>query len=99
MSLIPATRSRARIGSPSAIKERSRLDASPLRHFDFLLVIAQFAICAPGLAMIYSSTHRRIPGDELYFVKRQALFIVIGVATMVLVMLVDYRKLRDLSML
>ena len=26
-----------RIGSPSALKERSRLDASPLRHFDFLL--------------------------------------------------------------
>ena len=38
MSLSAPSRSRARIGSPSALKERSRLDASPLRHFDFLLV-------------------------------------------------------------
>ena len=97
MSLMPATRSRARIGSPSALKERSRLDASPLRHFDFLLVLAVLAISALGLAMIYSSTHRRMPGDDLYFVKRQGLFIGLGILAMVLVMLVDYRKLRDHS--
>ena len=99
MSLSTPSRSRARIGSPSALKERSRLDASPMRHFDVLLVAAVLAISVLGLAMIYSSTHRRIPGDELYFVKRQAMFIGLGIAAMGGVMAIDYRKLRDMSML
>ena len=78
--------------------EPSRLEASPLRHFDFLLVACVLAITALGLVMIYSTTHLRIPGDPYYFVKRQALFAVIGVVVMIGVLLIDYRRLRDYSM-
>ena len=64
-----------------------------------MLLATVFAITAVGLAMIYSTTHRRVPGDEFYYVKRQLLFAGIGIAVMVGVIVVDYRRLRDLSML
>ena len=59
--------------------EPSRLESSPLRHFDWLLVGAALGDHRrSGWLMIYSTTHHRIPGDPYYFVKRQALFAVIG---------------------
>jgi rod shape determining protein RodA len=88
----------ARAHARRGLGERSRLEASPLHHFDWLLVGASLAITAIGLLMIYSTTHQRIPGDPSYFVKRQALFAVLGVGAMVVVLLVDYRRLRDLTM-
>ena len=69
----------ARAQQRRGLGEPSRLEASPLRHFDWLLIGAAFAITALGLVMIYSTTHHRIPGDPYYFVKRQALFAAIGV--------------------
>ena len=62
----------ARAQQRRGLGEPSRLEASPLRHFDWLLVGASFAITALGLVMIYSTTHHRVPGDPYYFVKRQA---------------------------
>jgi rod shape determining protein RodA len=78
--------------------EPSRLEASPLRHFDWLLVGASLGITAIGLLMIYSTTHQRIPGDPYYFVKRQGLFAAIGIVVMAVVLLVDYKRLRDMTM-
>ena len=48
--------------------------------------------------MIYSTTHQRIPGDPYYFVKRQALFAAIGFGVMVVVLCIDYRRMRDYAM-
>ena len=79
--------------------EPSRLEASPLRHFDWLLVGSSLAITALGLVMIYSTTHLRVPGDPYYFVKRQALFAAVGLVAMVAVLAIDYRRLRDYAML
>jgi rod shape determining protein RodA len=89
----------ARAQARRGLGEPSRLEASPLRHFDWLLVGASLGITAIGLLMIYSTTHQRIPGDPYYFVKRQGLFAVIGIAAMALVMWVDYKRLRDMAML
>jgi len=89
----------ARAHARRGLGEPSRLEASPLRHFDWLLVGASLGITAIGLLMIYSTTHQRIPGDPYYFVKRQALFAAIGITAMVVVMLIDYKRLRDLPML
>jgi rod shape determining protein RodA len=89
----------SRAGRSSGLGERSRLEGAPIQHFDFLLVGAALGITAVGLLMIYSTTHLRIPGDPYYFVKRQALFAVIGLAVMAGVMAIDYRRLRDFSML
>jgi rod shape determining protein RodA len=88
----------ARAHARRGLGERSRLEASPLRHFDWMLVGASLAITALGLMMIYSTTHERIPGDPYYFVKRQGLFAAIGVVAMLVVLLVDYKRLRDLPM-
>jgi len=63
------------------------------------LIGAVAAIALLSLVMVYSSTHQRVDGDAYYFVKRQALFIALGMAVMVSVVLVDYRKLRDFSLL
>jgi rod shape determining protein RodA len=78
--------------------EPSRLEASPLRHFDWILVGAALGITALGLVMIYSTTHLRIPGDPYYFVKRQAMFAGIGIVAMVGVLAIDYRRLREYAM-
>jgi rod shape determining protein RodA len=88
----------ARAQQRRGLGEPSRLEASPLRHFDWLLVGAALAITAVGLVMIYSTTHHRIPGDPYYFVKRQALFAGLGLAAMIGVLLIDYRRMRDYSM-
>ncbi len=88
----------ARAQSRRGLGEPSRLEASPLRHFDWLLVGASLAITALGLLMIYSTTHQRIPGDPYYFVKRQALFAGIGIVVMVAVLCIDYRRMRDYAM-
>lgn len=81
---------------------RDRLEGTIVGQLDFVLVGAVLAIAAMGLLMIYSATRERLGfegTDELYFVKRQLLFIVLGIAVMAAVMAIDYRKLRDFSVL
>jgi rod shape determining protein RodA len=72
---------------------------SPLRHVDYLLVATPLAITALGILMIYSSTRSRLALEHInrfYYVQRQGLALVIGLVAMLVVMFVDYRKLRDL---
>ena len=91
----------AMMARPTFATRRSRdprVDIAPVRHFDFLLVGTVLAISVLGLVMIWSTTHHRVPGDELYFVKRQAMFLAIGVVAMFAVISIDYRRLRDQSM-
>jgi rod shape determining protein RodA len=79
---------------------RSRFDLSMLRDLDLWLVGATLAIAALGVLMIYSSTRERLRlegVDELYFVKRQGVAILVGLAVMALLIAVDYRRLRDSS--
>ena len=86
-------------GGFSATRRRSASEASPLQHIDVLLLVLPFVISALGLLMIYSSTRSRLERngvDPLYFVQRQALAIGLGVVAMVIMIAVDYRKLRDL---
>jgi len=81
---------------------RARLQESVLRHVDPLLVGAPLVLSGLGLLMIYSSTHRALTEhglDPYYFVKRQAIAIVIGIIAMVVITAVDYRKLRELALI
>jgi rod shape determining protein RodA len=96
------TASTASSAAPALSSRRARLQTSPARHVDPVLIGAVLAVAALGLLMVYSSTREqlRLDGiDELYYVKRQLLFAAIGVCVMVAVMAVDYRKLRDFSVL
>ncbi len=77
-----------------------RRGGSPWRHVDPLLLAAIAGISAIGLLMIYSSTRQGQVAaglDPGYFVKRQALFVVVGVVVMLVVALVDYQLLRDVA--
>jgi rod shape determining protein RodA len=77
-------------------------ESSPLRHADPLLLALPFALSGLGLLMIYSSSRTRLASQglsRLYYVERQSIAIVIGVAAMAIVLAVDYRRLRDLWLL
>lgn len=87
---------------PALPDRRARFEASPFGNVDPVLIGAALAIAALGLLMIYSSTRERLAFDgidEYYFVKRQAVFILLGLGVMAAVMAVDYRKLRDFSVI
>jgi rod shape determining protein RodA len=79
----------------------SRNPADPRAHVDWGLLIGVFVIAAMGLVAIYTATYqsRTIAGlDTLYFVKRQGLALAVGIVGLVVVMMIDYRKLRDLAL-
>ncbi|HEV3134318.1 MAG TPA: rod shape-determining protein RodA [Acidimicrobiia bacterium] len=104
MATIPQTGSRlsrSAADTGRALRtRRSYFDMSLLRDLDPLLIGATLAIAALGLLMIYSSTRERLRlegVDELYFVKRQGIAIVVGLVLMTLLLAIDYRKLRDYS--
>ena len=104
MATIPQTGSRlprsAQDTGRALGARRSHFDTSLLRDLDPLLIGATLAIAALGMLMIYSSTRERLRlegVDELYFVKRQGVAILVGLVVMALLLAVDYRKLRDYS--
>jgi rod shape determining protein RodA len=89
----------AALAPPLPGTRRRSADETPLRHVDLVLLGLPFVISAIGLLMIYSSTRTRLERNginELYFVQRQALAIVLGIIAMAVMILVDYHKLRDL---
>jgi rod shape determining protein RodA len=80
----------------------SWLESSVLRDLDPLLIGATLLISGLSLLMIYSATRERlnVQGiDELYFVKRQGAAIAVGVLLMAVILAIDYRRLRDYSVL
>lgn len=81
---------------------RARLQESPLRHLDPFLFGAPALLAALGTLMVYASTRYKLEAqhlDPLYFVKRQIIAIVVGIVVMVVLMFIDYRRLRELSLL
>ena len=78
----------------------SRNPADPAQHIDWGLLAATLALCAIGVVAIYTATFSAFSlagGDTLYYVKRQVIALAIGLAVMVVAMVVDYRKWRDLA--
>ena len=72
--------------------ERSRL-----RHLDATLIFAALALGVFGVLMVYSATHRSLEVLGLtptYYLKRQAIFLVLGIVAMAVTTVVDYRVYR-----
>lgn len=72
------------------------------RHFDVLLGLGAVLIGAFGCLMVYTATRDQLQAAGLsptYYVKKQAIFMVIGVFVMLGVAAFDYRKLRDWGVL
>src|SRR4249919_3114636 len=79
------------------VQSRSLSERIPFRHVDLALLGAALALAVYGVLMVYSATHRgqAIRSlDPTFFVKRQALFALIGLIVMAAVALFDYRHLR-----
>ena len=61
-------------------------DRSPSRHIDPILAITSMLLTVYGLFMVYSATHKSLTEfgqDPGYYLKKQAIFLVLGVAAMV----------------
>lgn len=67
---------------------------------DVMLIVAVILLAVVGMIFIYSASNysaEKTYGDALYFVKKQAIGIVLGVIAMVGVSFFDYKKLKKFT--
>jgi rod shape determining protein RodA len=75
----------------------ARRDVPP---FDYILVIATLLVSVIGIVMVYTATRGSLlaQGDDpRTFLKKQGLFVVLGIITMVVVALIDYRRIEPVA--
>jgi len=68
------------------------------RHLDVALILLVLLIGAFGCLMVYTATRDQLEAagiSPLYYVEKQAVFMLIGLGVMALVAAVDYRRYRD----
>jgi rod shape determining protein RodA len=68
--------------------------------FDLILLTATLLVSVIGVVMVYTATRGSLlaDGDDpKTFLKKQGLFVVLGVITMVVVALIDYRRLEAVA--
>lgn len=79
---------------------------APARHrqvagrLDLVLVGATLILAATGVVMIYSATRAKLAlagQNPHYYLERQALFVLLGVAVMAVVAAFDYRRFEEVS--
>jgi rod shape determining protein RodA len=81
-----------------------RTRAAPRRavlKFDFVLVAATLAVSVVGVVMIYTATRGQLlaQGDDpKTFLKKQGLYVVLGVIVMIVVAVFDYRRLEPFAL-
>jgi rod shape determining protein RodA len=76
------------------------LRARRVPGFDVLLAGLALAVAAFGVLMVYSATRPGLIGagsDPHYYLKRQALFVVLGLLVMLGVSRLDYRRLEQIA--
>jgi len=69
----------------------------PIRHLDPVLLVATAALAIVGLLMVYSSTRTALNAlglDPGVYVKKQAVFLALGVVVVLLMTAFDYRFLK-----
>ena len=85
--------------APATTSARTRTRTLSAR-FDLVLVGCSILLGLIGVVMIYSATKGKLAlagEDPRYFLKRQAIFLVIGVVVMLAMALFDYRRLEQIS--
>ncbi|HMC52260.1 MAG TPA: FtsW/RodA/SpoVE family cell cycle protein [Acidimicrobiales bacterium] len=78
--------------------ERRRL----LEHVDVMLLLSSVAVALLGVVMVYSATQAKqhiLGVDPRYYLKRQAVFLVLGLVAMTVTAVVDYHKVEELGAL
>src|ERR1039458_2077393 len=82
---------------PAHVGPRSRQFTA---RFDVVLVGTALLLATTGVVMIYSATRGKLAlagEDPYYYLKRQAIFMVIGLVVMVALAIFDYRRLEQFS--
>ncbi|HEY4947864.1 MAG TPA: rod shape-determining protein RodA [Acidimicrobiales bacterium] len=83
--------------APATLGTRSRQVSA---RVDLLLLGATGLLALTGVVMIYSATKGKLAiagEDPRYFLKRQAIFLVLGLVVLVAAALFDYRRLEQIS--
>jgi len=83
-------------------RKSSRVQSNLKLRFDYWLLLAVVALLIVGMLMVFSTTFDDgllIYKDSTFFLKRQFLSLGIGVFGIILLMQVDYHKLRDWSII
>jgi cell division protein FtsW len=81
----------------------SEKPSSPPRDYDWTILLLAVFLTAVGVVMVYSSsaemadTLERYQKDDFYFLKRQAIFAILGFIVMAGMMRYDYKKLRKFA--
>jgi rod shape determining protein RodA len=75
-----------------------RNPASVWRHIDFVLIGCVGAVASLGLVMVFSATRGAEEPFDYSFVKKQVMFVVLGLVAMAVTALFDYRRLRDYAL-
>ena len=68
--------------------------------FDLILLVATLLVSVVGVVMVYTATRGSLLAqgeDPKTFLKKQGLFVVLGVIVMVVVALIDYRRLEPIA--
>jgi rod shape determining protein RodA len=69
---------------------------------DVVLVGTAIIVAIIGVIMVYSATRGNLLAEGYsteYYLKRQALYVVLGIAAMVVMALIDYRRLESVAMI
>ena len=67
-----------------------------LAHMDWPLTIAALGLIAFSVFVLGQATKNDIPGDPSYYLKRQAIYAVLGIIGMVALTRIDYSRFREL---
>lgn len=67
-----------------------------LAHMDPLLTIAALGLIAFSIVTLAATTEGEIPDEPLFFVIRQSIYAVIGIALMLALTRIDYSRFREL---
>lgn len=85
----------------NVIRKRSDRVMPNMRfQFDYWLLLAIAGLLVVGMLMVYSTTFDygiRFKGEATYYIKRQAVAMLLGLAAMVVIMQFDYHLLRRFS--
>jgi len=67
-----------------------------LAHMDWPLTIAAVGLIAFSVFTLGQATQSDVPGDPNYFVERQAIYALLGLAGMLILTRIDYSRFREL---
>jgi rod shape determining protein RodA len=67
------------------------------RNFDYSLLLTVIALSLIGLIAIRSASVNNVTGDPYHFVRRQALFVGIGLGVLFFILTIDYRHYARLT--